>query len=407
MPEDSQTFLIRGPLGVTRIETGQGQVPFHGALINGHEIVFSRVSQLRPYQPSLPFPCRVDIAPYFAQVAKNLESALKIVQSVLVRREQLLRFCLQGGAPAIELAISCPALALLAASTLDHIDGFADYNQNAKSLLEQKRHHILGRLGFPAERWVVELFTKIPSRLASPLLFDDLNKILLGNNAWKIKILRHLPSLNKLVIDTLLDPFIAAIATPRFYLEACQYPEKFSDVKVHTLLADLRPLQNRLRGSEIPASLKLTRLSDLARVHDKLYQHHLNQLRREISAAIFQEPPVPAKHFMAEEKEYGIYPIADGRALLAESRAMKHCIASYYEELREHDDLYAYHLSIPPGEQATCLIGRYSGQWSLLEMRGVANSSASSSANRFVKHWLDDWNSKWTRGPAEDEGTGR
>ena len=407
MPEGCQTFLIPGPLGVTRIEASKGQVPYCGDIINEEEIIFSRISPHRPFQPSLPLLYRLDLTSYFEQIARYLDSALEIVESVLVRREQLLRFCLQGGLPAIELAVSCTPLALLAASTLDQIDDYDDYNQNIKSLLEQKRHRMLGRLGFPAERWVVELFTKIPSRLASPLLFDDLKKILHRHDAWQIKILRHLPCLNKLVIDTLRHPFIAVLATPRFYLEACQYPEKFSEVEVYSLLSDLKTLHNRLYGNEIPANLKLAGLSDLGRVHDQLYQHHLDQRRREIYAAIFQEPPIPAKHFMADKKEYGIYPIADGRSLLEESRSMRHCIASYYEELCLYDNLYAYHLTLPPDEQATCLIERYGGQWILLEIRGMANSPASNSAKRFVKQWLDDWNSKWAPETKVTQGTGR
>ncbi len=97
MPEDNQTFLIPGPLGVTQIETSQGQAPYRGTLINGDEIVFGRVSQQHPFQPSLPFPYRLEIASYFEQVEKNLESVLEIIRSVRVRREQLLRFCIQGG----------------------------------------------------------------------------------------------------------------------------------------------------------------------------------------------------------------------------------------------------------------------------------------------------------------------
>ncbi|MGI8435686.1 MAG: PcfJ domain-containing protein [Chthoniobacterales bacterium] len=90
-------------------------------------------------------------------------------------------------------------------------------------------------------------------------------------------------------------------------------------------------------------------------------------------------PPVPIPGI--EE----IQPIDSAAALVAEARAMGHCVLSYAEQVAE-GDAYLYRVMNP--QRATLLVGFCGAGWHLKELAGVRNQPVSRETENLVESWL-------------------
>ena len=92
-----------------------------------------------------------------------LDRLLQAVSRVPVQQGCLLRFCVDGGIPAIELLEDCPAMALLLAMKVEYTPSVEEYQRTVVALVGSKRDEILSHCSYPSSKWVVRLLRKIPA----------------------------------------------------------------------------------------------------------------------------------------------------------------------------------------------------------------------------------------------------
>jgi len=308
-----------------------------------------------------------------------------------IHRKILLEFCIRGGLAAVELFEDAPAIALLLAHRVSYDPGVRRREQLA-GLAGRKRTEILAYCNFPAAPWIARVLKKIPTMHATTYLLKELGEILLRNDRNQISVLRHLPTLSRLVIEVLNNPEKSSLVTWDFYLSASSYPQTNGRIGAEHLLEEIIRIGGNERVRDLVTVPKISSVLELRRIHDEMADLYMELQDSAYFDLVFQKPPLAEQRLEINGYKVGIFALRNGRELYLEGKKMRHCIASYADQIHARKDLYAYHVCSPDLEEATIMITRNSITWRLLEIRGIANRDVSSAMMFFVEQWLHEHN---------------
>lgn len=318
----------------------------------------------------------------------------RILEAVSAFRENkaaLLKLCFNAGKPAIELMDDCPALISLMAFRLESVKQIHEYTDRARYLLRQKREHILSCFSYPSSRSVIKMMRKIPASDSGADYLELFKKILDERIPWKFKVLQHADHINWLVLHLLSGGYFESHLRPSFVLDISKLTDSDDLFEASRQISEIQrivtPPRIRLK---IPCLMKL---QDLERNHNRLVAEYMEARKfDEILELEFPEPPLPGVEISVEDNgSYGIFPLANGRALRDEGLRMNHCIATYaYDIVLENGLLYAYHVDLPSKPPATVLIRRNPCSWTLEvhEIRGFHNAPVNPDVEFYVNEWL-------------------
>jgi len=301
----------------------------------------------------------------------------------------ILRFCINGGLFALELVEDCPALAYLIVYRLIPKTPTKTLADGLLIILEQKRGEILARMNWPSDKGVIKLLRKIPAQECCADLFHDLRKLLTSGNQNKIKLLRHLPVLNRYVVKLLNDKELSLYFANSFYKELSQIdladdpPEGWEVLDFKKYLIDA--ITNGFHLSPLRS------LADLDDLHGKFITWLANaNFNEKIKDLVFPPPPLPKTIIKIENNEqFGVFPIETGADLWREGVEMNHCIAGFAQDIdRAKGWRYAYHVNLPGEPPATLMIRSYGDDWEIEGLQGKHNTEVSSSVDHWVNNWL-------------------
>ncbi len=354
-------------------------------ILSGERIISSQ--NLECGQLPLPFKKRVYAEKYGREVEEIIKTVWPQIRQLPLRRKMLLELCIKGGRPARELFRDCPALGLLLALRISN-DSSICLQEQLVELAGRKRVEILEYCLFPAAPWIVKLLRKITPAQCSPFILQDLKKILTRNTSKQIKVLRHLPAVSRLVVDTLKDEKKAALVANSFYVDAAT--SRWSGDAEYLFDEIIRMKSDEVAGDYISVP-PLRSVDDLPRAHDELVRQFNNLERLEWSGFLsltFPKPPFAGISGKTGNIEWGIFPIRTGMELYTEGQEMKHCVATYASSIAYEKNLYVYHVCSPAGEKATLMLSREDVFWHLSEIEGVANTDVSSETMQWVEEWI-------------------
>ncbi|RJX18603.1 MAG: hypothetical protein C4575_10500 [Desulforudis sp.] len=318
----------------------------------------------------------------------------RILEAVSIFRENkasLLKLCFNAGKQAVELMDDCPALISLIAARLDPIESIHEYTDQARYIVQLKREHILSYCSYPSSRSTIKMMRKIPASDSGLAHLELFRKIIVEGKCWKIKVLQHADRINWLVLHLLSGGHFESHIRPSFVLDVGRVTDPDELFEAYQQISEIQrivtPPRIRLK---IPCLMKL---QDLGRNHDRLVAEYMEARKfDEILELEFPEPPLPGVEISGEDNgSYGIFPLANGRALRDEGLRMNHCIATYaYDIVLENGLLYAYHVDLPSKPPATVLIRRNPCSWTLEvhEIRGFHNAPVNPDVEFYVNEWL-------------------
>jgi hypothetical protein len=262
--------------------------------------------------------------------------------------------------------------------------------EQVAALASRKRVEILRYCSYPAQPWVTRLMKKIPAIYCSTYLLGDLAGILRKGKSRQLDILRHLPQINRLIIFLLYNEGIASLVNWNFYLSAAISPETDSHVEAEYLLGEIVRIVGDPELS-IPMP-KIDSVRELPEIHDQVAERYLKLHDFLKDETVFHKPPVPELEYARNTSTAGIIALKSARNLFFEGERMHHCIASYSRRIALDENVYAYHVSSPNGEEATIMIARERITWRLLEIKGIRNADVESATIEFVENWLNKHN---------------
>jgi hypothetical protein len=141
-------------------------------------------------------------------------------------------------------------------------------------------------------------------------------------------------------------------------------------------------------GQAIEALVKCTNYYQITNVHDRWVDRtagDINKLKLDYDKAGLSKPfpdaPLPAGE--------GIEPVVNLEDLLAEAKAMHHCVASYARRI-QRGQYYVYHVSPPMHPIEHLTLGLFVDDTHLAfdQLQGYKNLAPSSTAYMYVSDWL-------------------
>ena len=190
-------------------------------------------------------------------------------------------------------------------------------------------------------------------------------------------MLRHLPAVSRLAVDTLKDEKKAALVANSFYIDAAT--SRWSGDAEYLFDEIIRMKSDEVAGEFISVP-PLRSVDDLPRAHDELVRQFVSLERLKWSGfwgLTFPKPPFAGISGKTGDIEWGIFPIRSGLELYNEGQEMEHCVATYARSIAYEENLYVYHVCSPAGEKATLMLSREDVFWHLYEIEGVANRDVS------------------------------
>lgn len=239
-------------------------------------------------------------------------------------------------------------------------------------VLRWKQARIAGWLGFPPTESTLRILAKIPPRHLLWQKLRHLRDALRSGNAPAA--LRHLPLLNAGLLRILTDPVLVPLA-PWSLLEQMTRPDEqaFGARVTADLLADCARMQRLLPEER----LRHPRSSYEVTVwHDDLVDR-LNE-RRHHAGSVFPAPPIPGSE--------NIVPLTTPGQLADEGRTMRHCVASYVDDVVE-GRCFIYRVLAP--ERATVSLAPGHHGWRIDEAKGFANKAIRRETWAALEEWLN------------------
>lgn len=373
-----------------------------------------------PRQQLLPFGRNLEEGEWFRDSVEILHEVFPLLHDFTYNQENIVQLCVLGGRYAIDLLRSSPALAFYLSFKVLSWSEPEDREKYTLELVRSKRIDILTYMSMHPARWVVKLYNKIPDEECSYLIFRLLYNVIeqqireearaidlslndrgvrkkllsLIMNKKKIKVLRHLPQINRFVLEVMGSNELDSLFESTFYYDACRVPlDDASEVAFN--LRELRRLMRteQYNQENIQETICLKNIRDIHNYHERFVErlveepsfHYTNIVGLE-----FPPPPVPELRFEKGGKEWGIIPMTNGEELWKEGSKMHHCVASYAWSIsRIGGQSYVYHVELPHENPATVLIEKgYDGRFRIVEIRGVCNDDVGDRVKEMVEGWL-------------------
>lgn len=392
-----QEYVLYCPHGEL-IVRGSVDEPPRLWLIGSHGVIDSSLFHAVSSEQARVF-CSIPGAVRFMQEAVPLvERVLPAVALFADKRLRLLEFAVNVGMSAVEMIEDCPALAYLLVSRT----GWLELDRALKVqavLARRKRHEILSALGLPDSKWFARMLRKIPAGECFTPLMEQVFEIVRaaeGGDPWakkKMKILRHhVRWINRLQIDIFHDKDVFSLLASSFFDDIGQLAFLRNQEIIFDDLVEIR----RILDQEVVAERKIPPIrsvAELASVHERL----VDLLSSRKTLAKYKNVPFPVPPLQGISVVDGvgrseILPLNSGESLWQEGRSMHHCIFSYFSFILEDAGrLYAYHISMADGEQATVLLQvSREAVPRIKEIQGICNGEVSPELIAFVNNWLRD-----------------
>jgi hypothetical protein len=274
---------------------------------------------------------------------------------------QLLQFANHGGAAALELLRSNPALAYLAAL------------HEAAGRLGLRRRSLAALCGFPASEHAVRLLRKVPAAWVCGELLEQLRDAMTYERD-AAAILTHLAHINSPALNVARDPQLRASLAPACLDRLGRVPASAAHCD---LVARMRDLLAAGQG------LRIGSLADLDRPPAAPPAPAPPRRAGRVTCK-FPAPPV-AELAAAGVRIAAIRSQAD---LQAESREMNHCAGrdTSYARRVARGRLYFYRMLEP--ERLTIAIRPAGEGWALDEVRGSRNREARAASRMLIRNWL-------------------
>lgn len=309
-----------------------------------------------------------------------------IVRSYPNQQWEMLSFVAQYGTYALELIVSNPALCFALVTMNEEfrltagsfrLDSLAKVFKPGISQID-----MLDMVGFPPTNAVRNILRKLTAEALSFRNLLSLRQSLLSSGI--VKILGHLSGVNSHVINTLADPEICALASPKLLQEIADetesddlYPPTVSIIKDMLDVSKWHPCTGRtlpvFRSRE---HVWNTWLKLEAERHEALTRKTIEECRNRP----FPPPPYPGNRY--------ICPIDSFPALEREALEQDNCAVEYSERIIMFEDTYLYSVKWP--ERCTLSLVKEGGRWSIGELYQADNQSAGTHTHWIVRRWLSN-----------------
>jgi len=349
------------------------------------------------------------------------EEARNGVRSFPSAHWQLLQFVNAGGAPALELLHSNPALGYLAALA------------GAAGQIRLRRRSLAALFGFPETEHAVRLLRKVPTAWVSCEFLAQLRTAMTCERDAEA-VLTHLARINPIALELARDPELRASVAPDCITRLSRLP---SSVSHSDLIARIRDLRENAHGQALP-HLRIRAIADIdrqvfaARVRAPRARPHPTQpaepfafpapslhnlavpgtpppppirtfadLDRPVCAAQVRVPPAqPRPKLRSGSLAFPSPPIPDLAAqgvqilairsqpdLVVESNVMHHCAGRDRSYARRvvAGNLYFYRMLEP--ERLTIAIRAAGCGWVVEEIRGFCNRQPSDHCRFLIVNW--------------------
>ncbi len=301
---------------------------------------------------------------------------------------QLLQFVNAGGAPALELLRSNPALGYLAATA------------GAAGQVGLRRRSLAALCGFPETEHAVRLLRKVPIAWISKEFLTQLRAAMTDERGADT-VLSHLARINPIALEVARDPELRELVEADCLARLSRVSAAVSHCD---LIARMRGLLAKSRRRALPPP-RFRTLSDL----DLLLSLPAIQAPRPVRALAVPDcpviPPVPPPLRTAMQRTRGlVFPepplpglavsgvhisaILSHSELVAEGDMMEHCAGSQKSYARRvaAGRLYFYRMLRP--ERLTIAVRPGVSGWTVEEMKGFRNRPPLDSSRTLVASWL-------------------
>lgn len=271
----------------------------------------------------------------------------------------------------MDLHKSTPAL-VIALAYLDKFKSLSKPKRACRSLMKKKQTTILKYIGFPAEPWIIKLLRKIPILDLSPALLK-----LIQANISDYKFWQHLSWIAKSEYTwMLLRNGLSTNIIHQLEKKSQKNKQLYNKLahNLFTYITDCKRMSDKLDSEFIMDNLST--LKEITKAHDALSQKYLHR-QKLYKSVEFPAPPIPVTT--------GISYIDNLENLDDESFTMRHCVASYEDEILSGK--YAvYHMTQPE----RCTIG-ISTNWKGMkidQIKGFANGMVSKETMEIIERWF-------------------
>ena len=350
----------------------------------------------------------------FAAFRRTVPQALCRIAEPFPSHQWLLLQLIHDSGPGRELAETNPILAYALANSYE----FRRTSPDAAALQSRlhgrdKQKDLCKWLGFPGTPAVAKLLQRIRPEAASPSILRRLRNVLQAQYEGTMSLLRHRKQINAGVLEFVVIPQLAQLATPKLLDEigAADQEERYpvvADQLIHAFQL-LKQIQSHRRLRPFQS---IRQIEDFVEVVDNEYLAYQQRLEEERQARIeaveraerarrvarvrarrvaradgltpnncvWPPPPIPGTT--------DIVPITSYSMLCEESSEQSNCVRSYWRTVAgEHGRTYVYRLLRP--ERATFTIVRRSGNtWYLSQIKRKNNKKVSPRTRRTVEKWL-------------------
>ncbi|MGA1531253.1 MAG: PcfJ domain-containing protein [Kiritimatiellia bacterium] len=227
----------------------------------------------------------------------------------------------------------------------------------ARGLVNRRQRDILAWMGFPGTKSTQQIFRKIAVSRLDPLSLRKLKEAL--NDPARHKALRHVSVITAPVLSVILREDLFRLSTMSL-LEEMAVDDAQGD-RILSIMRDTCRLNEQQGGGHLPAPFRTARA--LIDRHDELAGMHRRQNIRLARNTVFPDPPY-AGHAQCQ-------PVRTMKELLEEGLEMRHCVASYAEDVAG-GSFYIYRILQPV--RATLAISWQVNCWRVYELQGPGNT---------------------------------
>lgn len=322
----------------------------------------------------------------------NLGRIEECISPFPYERKTLFQFFVHGGEPAMELARSCPALALLIALKWKSINNPKQVKA-LQWLLLQRRPQILSFCKLEPKKWLVKVFSKINHESCKKDILLSLCKVLREANPQALKALQHTSSISALMLQVCLDATLFQVCSSNLRVQLSTVTDSNNVLAYSGILQDIANFYDEY--AEQGESLSLENVPRLIEAHERVIaEMNRSSMLKKVRGMTFPFPPFPDRVLLPgnTRTKKGIFALKDGTALWHEGRGMNHCIASYTNRiLQSCGKLYVYHVALPGEESATVLLEKRRGRWQISQIKSRSNVITSPEVVEYVKRWLEQY----------------
>lgn len=286
------------------------------------------------------------------------------------RHWQLLTWISSGGPAAEQLLNANPALAFAVACGADLIVREAPirFLEKLPLMAYHGQLELLARLGFPATERVRRIMRKVVPPAVNLERVRKLRELLQDDNI--VNRLAHTPALNDAVLTLLENGTFATVNNATLRQLACAKDDDANDVARR--LAEAIQLWALVRPTT--PLRQFNRVERIREVHAEV-SHDATRVRRNVRT--FPPPPVSGTS--------QIIHIDSMAMLVEESRLQSNCVDTYAQSIR-NSTMAVYRVLAP--QRCTLALRWRRGRWVIDELKGTANSAASTDTRDAVKNWL-------------------